>query len=83
MIKSQSGSGQEVELLGPSEAAAYLGSSSYLLNKFRKDFWIPPEGIYRVGTGFLYSLEALDACKEHLREEHDRVWENVEVITDG
>ena len=83
MIKSKSHSGQEVELLGPSEAAAYLGSSSYLLNKFRKEGWIPPDGIYHVGVSYLYSLKALEACKEALREEHDRVWENVEVITDG
>ena len=80
MIKSKSHSGQEVELLGPSEAAAYCEVSSYLLNKFRREGWIPPNGIYRVGTGYLYSLSALNACKEALRKEHERIWEGVEVI---
>ena len=83
MIKSLAQSGQPIELFGPVEAAAYLACSAYLLNKYRKEGWVPPDGIFHVGVGYVYSLEALDACKKALGKEHDRIWAGVEVITDG
>jgi hypothetical protein len=79
MIKSKS-NGQEIELLGPSEAADYLGVSAYMLNKYRNDGWIPPDGFFRVGTGYIYRLDALSTCKEILDADRERINTNVEVL---
>ena len=44
---------------------------------------IEPEGIFRVGVSYVYTQQALDACKRALGHEEKRIWKGVEVITDG
>ena len=78
MIKSKSG--REIELLGPSEAAGYLGVSAYMLNKYRNTGWIPPDGFFRVGTGYIYKIEALYETKQILDADRERINTNVEVL---
>ena len=78
MIKSKSG--RKVELLGPSEAAGYLGVSVYMLNKYRNTGWIPPDGFFFVGTGYIYKIEALDETKQLLDADRERINTNVEVV---
>jgi|TARA_R110000765_G_scaffold334367_1_gene424773 hypothetical protein len=83
MIRTLTDVGEPIELFGPVEAAAYLACSAYLLNKYRREGWVPPEGIFRVGVSYVYTQQALDACKRALGHEEKRIWKGVEVITDG
>ena len=68
------------ELVGPEGAADFLGVSRYKLNRYRIEGWIPMSGIRKFGTGFVYQIGALQACKDAKELEAQRARKNVRVV---